>query len=134
MKEKGERRLWVFSAEIHHLQGILVVEAAGEIDLASVPELRAAVERAVGELDGPMTPLAPVLVLDLSRVSFMECRGLGFLIEQRKKLLEHGGELKLILGEGNGSAGGAADKLLRLTSLEEEFSIYPDAEAAVVLL
>lgn len=55
--------------------------------------------------------------------TFMECLGLGFLIEQKKRLLENGGELRLVLGEG-------AATLLGLVELEEEFAIYPDIESA----
>lgn len=100
-----------------------MVEVSGEIDLATVSELRSAIEEAVGQVGGPDTP--PVVVMDLSEVSFIEIMGVGLLVEQKGKLRERGGDLRLVLGEGR------VGEILRLLDLEGVFAIYPDLKTAI---
>jgi anti-anti-sigma factor len=61
-----------------------VVIVAGEIDLATVNELRAALDA----LDGR-------IVVDLATVSFLDATGLGVLAGTRKRLRSCGGDLRL---------------------------------------
>lgn len=100
-----------------------MVEVSGEIDLATVSELRSAIEETVGQVGGPATP--PVVVMDLGGVSFIEIMGVGLLVEQKVKLRERGGDLRLVLGEGR------VGEILRLLDLEGVFAIYPDLKTAV---
>lgn len=100
-----------------------MVEVSGEIDLATVSELRSAIEETVGQVGGPDTP--PVVVMDLGGVSFIEIMGVGLLVEQKVKLRERGGDLRLVLGEGR------VGEILRLLDLEGVFAIYPDLKTAV---
>lgn len=109
-----------FSAHVCYVGEVPVVEVSGEIDMSTVPELRSAIEEAVGQMEG-----ASNLVVDLGGAGFMESMGLGLLIDQRQRLREHEGELKLVLGEGG------AGEILRVTELESTFAIYPDLETAV---
>jgi anti-anti-sigma factor len=62
--------------------GAVVVIAAGEIDLASSPELRAA-------LYDPETR-ADTVMLDLREVTFMDSSGLGVIVGQHKRAREEG--------------------------------------------
>jgi anti-sigma B factor antagonist len=57
------------------------------------------------------------VVLDLRRVEFMDSAGLKVLLNQRLRLDESGGVLKLVIGEG------AVMRLLELTSVSDAFSI-----------
>ena len=65
----------------------MVVEVAGELDLHSAPQLRAEVGRAI-EQGG-----APLLVVDLSGVTFLDSTGVGVLVGALKRAREAGGAL-----------------------------------------
>lgn len=84
-----------------------VVVASGEIDLASAPRVELALEPFSGQ---------PV-VLDLRGVQFMDSAGLKVLLNQRARIEESGGDLRLVLGEG------AVVRLLELTGVSDAFSI-----------
>ncbi|MFF2148343.1 STAS domain-containing protein [Kitasatospora sp. NPDC058190] len=80
-----------------------VVRAGGEIDLATAPRLRcrlAAAFEAHGEV-----------VLDLSEVTFMDCSGLGILVQARNQA-DHSGKRLVLRGVGHPVA-----RLLKLTGL-----------------
>ncbi|MEU7900198.1 STAS domain-containing protein [Nonomuraea sp. NPDC049152] len=69
----------------------VVVSPHGEIDMATAEHLRAQLVRAVVNRIG----LAPVLEVDMSQVSFMDCSGLGVLISFKHSLVRTGGDLAL---------------------------------------
>lgn len=84
-----------------------VIVVSGEIDLASAPKVESALEDFSGQ----------VVVLDLRRVDFMDSAGLKVLLNQRARLEETGGDLRLVVGEG------AVVRLLELTGVSDAFSI-----------
>jgi anti-sigma B factor antagonist len=61
-----------FSVEMAKHEDVAVVSVGGEIDIATGPQLWAALEAAMTEADR--------LVLDLSGTSFMDSTGLGLII------------------------------------------------------
>src|SRR3954452_10816380 len=69
------------------------VTAVGEIDLSTVDDLRRAVTDAAG--DGVDT-----LLLDLSRVEFIDSAGLGGLLELRSTLRSRSVTLQISAGDG----------------------------------
>ncbi|MFJ9845317.1 STAS domain-containing protein [Kitasatospora sp. NPDC101155] len=79
------------------------VRARGEIDLATAPHLRRKLARALVE--------HREVVLDLSEVTFMDCAGLGTLVQARNLADRTGARLVL-----HGIAHPVA-RLLRLTGL-----------------
>ncbi|MGH8873273.1 MAG: anti-sigma factor antagonist [Acidimicrobiia bacterium] len=89
-----------------------VIVATGEIDLASAPRVQSAIETFSGQ---------PV-VLDLRRVEFMDSAGLKVLLNQRSRLEDSGGDLRLVVGEG------AVVRLLELTGVTDAFSISDTIE------
>ncbi|WP_051814740.1 STAS domain-containing protein [Streptomyces iakyrus] len=66
-----------------------VVTLRGEIDLLTAPALRA-------HLDSLTAGPGPDLVLDLRRVSFIDCSGLGVLCRARNRVLARHGRLRLV--------------------------------------
>jgi anti-sigma B factor antagonist len=84
-----------------------VIVVSGEIDLASAPRVESAIDSFSGQ---------PV-VLDLRKVEFMDSAGLKVLLNQRARLEESGGTLRLVVGEG------AVVRLLELTGVTDAFSI-----------
>ena len=89
-----------------------VIVVMGEIDLASAPRVELALEPFSGQ---------PV-ILDLRRVEFIDSAGLKVLLNQRSRLEESGGDLKLVVGHG------AVGRLLELTGVSEAFSITDSIE------
>jgi anti-anti-sigma factor len=68
------------------------VAAEGEIDLSTVGELRAAVTAAAEDCER--------LILDLTRVEFIDSTGLGGLLELRSTLRHDNVTLEIVAGDG----------------------------------
>ncbi|WP_431676199.1 STAS domain-containing protein [Kitasatospora sp. KL5] len=80
-----------------------IVAARGDIDLATAPRLRRVLARALKTHRD--------VVLDLSEVTFIDCAGLGALVEARNLAGRRGGRLVLR------GAGPCVVRLIRLTGL-----------------
>jgi anti-anti-sigma factor len=65
----------------------IVVELAGELDLATVPRLKYYFDRAMR--------VSPVVTVDLAEVTFLDASVIGALVEARQQALSEGGELFL---------------------------------------
>ncbi|MBA2742103.1 MAG: STAS domain-containing protein [Actinobacteria bacterium] len=81
-----------FRVEEQHPSGAnaTVLALHGEVDLHVAPELR-------DRLNGALEADARNLVIDLSRVSFIDSMALGALLELHKRLRAEGGELRLVV-------------------------------------
>jgi anti-sigma B factor antagonist len=95
----------------------VVVAPQGEIDIARIAEFRAALARAES---------APVVVVDLSGVSFIDSSGLGALVELHNRLRRDRRQLAVVA-----PAGTAAALLLNLAGLQSRMSIFATREAAL---
>ena len=94
-----------------------LIHIGGEIDLATCPQLQAVV---VDLVDRGCYQL----ILDLEQVSFMDCAGIGVLVDARRRVQEHGGS-----GEA-GQAQTAAWRVLALTGMTTVLPTdTPDGEA-----
>lgn len=65
------------------------------------------------------------LLVDLSKVGFLDSSGLGALVRALTTTQKEGGQTKLV------GAGPQARKLLEMTKLDSVFEIHNDREAAV---
>ncbi|WP_432136394.1 MULTISPECIES: anti-sigma factor antagonist [unclassified Streptomyces] len=70
-------------------RGFTVLELHGEIDIAAAVEI-------VPHLDAATRGPAPRLVIDLTPVEFFDCSGLRLLYRARARILDRGGELRLV--------------------------------------
>jgi anti-sigma B factor antagonist len=70
-----------------------VLRVAGEVDLATAPQLRAAIDAAV-------TSGAPEVCVDLCATTFMDSSGLHVLVEARRRAEETGCDLTLACAPG----------------------------------
>jgi anti-sigma B factor antagonist len=86
-----------------------ILHAAGELDVAGAPRLRAALEQALASTD----PLK--LVLDLTEVPFCDSVGLGVLVTALNHVHHVRGRLILVLGPG------MISHLLTITNLDRHF-------------
>jgi anti-anti-sigma factor len=87
---------------------VLAVE--GDIDLATVGTLRAAIASALDSWEREVW-------IDLSRVAFMDSTGLYALIEARRALADHGRQLVVICPSG------PVRRLLALTGVDGELTV-----------
>lgn len=100
--------------------GTLVLTPRGEMDVHTAPELgRIATEA--------MQQTAPVVVIDLSQLSFMDCSGVTVLLTIRREVLSRGGRVSL---EG---ASAGVEKLLRLTGVNRLFAADLEVAPQIVL-
>lgn len=83
-----------FSIEVTPARdGATVVSVAGELDLATTPQLREVL------LDPRLCP-GPEVVVDLRAVSFIDSAGLGALVVGRRRLTEDDGTLAVRCTDG----------------------------------
>jgi anti-sigma B factor antagonist len=94
-----------------------IVEAADELDMATAPELRHSLLQGIN--DGYYR-----VVLDLTRVTFIDSSGFAVLVSALKRLRASGGDLRLA------GAGRAPLSAMRISGLDQIFAMYPDASAA----
>ncbi|ANS70146.1 hypothetical protein SLINC_7922 [Streptomyces lincolnensis] len=94
------------------VDGTTVVELRGEIDLFTAPPLSAL-------LDLLSADLCPDVVLDLRRVTFLDCSGLRLLCRTRNRIRARQGRLRLVLD----SAG--LLRVLRYAGLAGVFEVLP---------
>jgi anti-sigma B factor antagonist len=117
---RGERGVVEFAALVTEVKGVPAVTVTGEIDLSSAPKLKSAIVEATPE-DGRVS----CVIVDLTRVEFIDSSGLGVLIGRYRELRESGIELRIVLRDG-----GAVSRILHMTGLENVFSIHASKEDA----
>jgi anti-sigma B factor antagonist len=90
-------------------QAIGIVEAVGEVDLATIPAFKAALIEAAEADEG--------LIIDLSRVIYMDSSGFGTLLEVNRALRPLGLPMFLVGANANIS------RMLEITRLNSLFSL-----------
>jgi anti-sigma B factor antagonist len=88
------------------------IKVGGEIDLATSPQLQAVL---VDLVDRDCYQL----IIDLKQVSFLDCAGIGMLVNTRRRVLAYGGSLKLVRPRP------FVRRVLALTGMTTVFSIDP---------
>lgn len=107
-----------FEVRTREQEGWTVVEVAGEVDIATAPDLRGALEevREKGAIR---------IVIDLEGVTFMDSSGLEVLVGASKGLEERGGRLALVCEDG------PVHRVLRITGLDKGLDLYPSVDQAI---
>ncbi|WP_368496546.1 STAS domain-containing protein [Herbiconiux sp. A18JL235] len=100
-----------------HGDDIAVIRGDGRLNMVSGPLLRDAVKRAV---DGGRARI----VVDLSRVAFMDSSGLGALIGSLKTAREHHGDLRIV------APSAQVSMVLKLSNVETILTPYASVEEA----
>ena len=98
--------------------GVAKVRVAGEADLYTAPELKAALSNAI---DGG----ARGVLVDLSETTFIDSTTLGVLMGGVRRLRPAGGEIAIVCRDPNIS------KIFEITLLDRIFSIFDNADAGV---
>jgi anti-sigma B factor antagonist len=95
-----------------------VLPLAGEIDLHVSPIIRRSLNRMIAKKPKQ-------LVVDLSRVSYIDGAGLGAIIEAMREVEAYGGKFALAgLQE-------TVRLIFKMLRLDQVFSIFPDVDAAL---
>lgn len=94
-----------------------VLALSGDLDLATAPQLTAAVAAASSERP-------PMLVLDLTEVDFLASAGLTVLLASWREAPE-GTQVRIV------AASRATLRTMQLTGLDKVLPLYPTLEAAV---
>jgi anti-sigma B factor antagonist len=97
--------------------GALFFTLRGSLDLATAPTVRAALTEAIEKGSND-------LVVDLTRLEFLDSTGLGVLIGAHRRATENGGSMRLIVSDG------PISRLLNITGLVGVFAVYHSLEDA----
>jgi anti-anti-sigma factor len=97
---------------VEEIEGIPVVRASGELDLATIPELRAVVNE--------ITEREPrAIVFDFGAITYLDSSGLGILVSAKRRLGAYGGEVIVI------TAASCVVKALSLSGLDQIIRVFP---------
>jgi anti-sigma B factor antagonist len=103
------------SARVEAFAGGVAVTLTGELDAFDAPRLGELFEHAV----------APVLVLDLTGVSFLDSTVLGTIVGLLRRQREDGGELRVVLPDGE------ARRIFEVTGLDTALEPWATRTAAI---
>jgi anti-sigma B factor antagonist len=98
--------------------GMRIFGLRGTLDMATAPSLRAALLECSEEGQHE-------IVVDLTRVDFIDSTGLGSLIGAQRRAHQHGGSLRLVVNEG------PLSRLFHITGLVRVFGMYATLEDAL---
>jgi anti-sigma B factor antagonist len=106
------------SVKIENKNGLTVFYVEGEIDINSAPAIKKS-------FDKLLSARTPKIIVNLSKVSYVDSSGLATLVEILKNMRSYGGRLRLT----NLSA--KIKSLFEITKLEKLFEIMPDEAEAI---
>ena len=105
-----------FAVEV--VEGVPVVTAPEEIDIANAAGLQAALLEAAG-------PGRAMVVVDMSRTRFCDSAGLNALITADRQARTNGGEVRLVI------VGEAVARVVALTGVDRVIPVYASLEDAL---
>jgi len=98
--------------------GLMICRVEGEIDINTAPEIKKAFEKIIVKKD-------PKVVINLSKVTYVDSSGLATLVEILKNMRSYGGKLKLT------NLSPKIKSLFEITKLEKLFDIIAEEEEAI---
>jgi anti-anti-sigma factor len=101
-----------------YCSGALVVEAEGEIDMATAPQL--------GDALGAVSDRATRVVVDLSAVSFLDSSGLNALVHAQRELAGREVSFRVVSPKDQ-----VVRRVLEITQLTEELGVVESLDAAL---
>lgn len=96
---------------------VIVVELAGELDVYSAPQLRDVLAEAAARS-------APLIVVDLAALEFMDSSGLGVLVAGWKRARAQGGRLSVA------APSARVARIFRTTGLDRALPVFATVAAA----
>jgi anti-anti-sigma factor len=77
------------SISVQHHDDRAMIKLGGEVDLATCPQLRGVLVELIDRGFHQLT-------IDLEQVGFLDCTGIGVLVDALRRVREHGGCLNLV--------------------------------------
>jgi anti-sigma B factor antagonist len=111
-----------FSMSEHEDGGVRVIAVAGELDIATAPQLCA-------RLDATRTGRRPRLLVDLTAVDFCDSTGLRALLGAASEVRAHGGRFAIVC-----PPRGDVARLLEIVGAGEWMAIHSDPESGMAAL
>jgi anti-sigma B factor antagonist len=106
------------AVELSHHDDTVCVALSGELDLSSALTF----EEQLRRLEEEAQPR--VLVLDLSKLKFLDSTGLRLILAAHARALKRGGRLSIVQGSD------AIRRIFRLTGVTERLNVFEDVAAA----
>jgi len=106
------------SFPVEVVEGVPVVTAPEEIDLANAAGLRAALFEVAG-------PGRALVIVDMSRTRFCDSAGLNALVAAARQARADGGEVRLVV------VGEAVSRIVALTGVDRVIPVYASLEDAL---
>jgi anti-sigma B factor antagonist len=98
--------------------GVEFLAVEGEIDIATSPRLISVLNQAVAGSDSP-------LVVDLTKVDFMDSTGLALLLNAHRRVMRRGFGFAVICPPG------PLQRVFEVTDMVETLRVRPDRESAI---
>jgi anti-anti-sigma factor len=97
--------------------GFELLTVVGELDIATAPRMIAALNEALADMAFP-------LVVDLTRVVFMDSTGLALLMNARGRAMRRGQGFAIVC------PGGPISRVFEIADMVESLRVCPDRESA----
>jgi len=104
--------------EVAEFKGNTVLSVRGEVDMANAPQLR---EQLIELIDQRRRQI----IVDLERVEFLDCTGLGVLVSGLKGQRHHHGDLALVCTQRR------ILKVLEVAGLTKVFRVHDSVDSAL---
>jgi anti-sigma B factor antagonist len=111
-----------FSVDEHEEGGVRVIAVAGELDIATAPELCA-------RLNTSRIGRRPRLLVDLTAVDFCDSTGLRALLGAASEVRAHGGRFAVVC-----APRGDVARLLEIVGAAEWMAVHSDPESGMAAL
>jgi anti-sigma B factor antagonist len=108
----------ILDGEEHHNSGAQALELTGELDVASAPALRERLAEIATRGRGP-------LVIDLTRLEFIDSTGLSVLLNAKRRLTRRGRGFALVCPPGH------IRRILEVTQLLDTLDCHASREDAL---
>ncbi|MFI6509924.1 STAS domain-containing protein [Streptosporangium sp. NPDC050855] len=105
------------------LESLRILRLLGELDVSTAPRVRAILDKVVS------APHEPMVIVDLTQLTFIASAGVGLLVEIRRRVGERGGRLIVILAPGS-----SPRRLFDLTGMRDYFEVAESLREAVGVL
>ena len=106
------------SVKIETKNGLTVCHVEGEIDINSSPGIKKS-------FDKVLSAKTPKIIVNLSKVTYVDSSGLATLVEILKNMRSYGGRLRLT------NLSSKIKSLFEITKLEKLFEIMADEQDAI---
>lgn len=98
--------------------GIVVCYLEGEIDISTAPDIKKCFEKLLSKK-------APKIVINFSKITYVDSSGLATLVEILKGMRTYGGKMRLC------NLSSKIKSLFEITKLDKLFDMRPDESQAV---